>query len=201
MPILNFPTLSRAAPSSFEFGLMSNTQKFESPLNRSAQTLELPGARWFAALTYANLLDADLRLLTAFLAQLRGQGGRFYLGDFSRVNPKGVGTGAPVVSGASQTGSSLVTTGWTPSITGILKIGDYVGFNGELRMLIADANSSAGGVATLVLDSPMRASPPNAGVITINKTTCKMMLTEDTAKWNISPGIIGDISISCMEQF
>ena len=200
MATLTYPALSISTPPSLEFGLMSNTKKFESPLNRSAQTLELPGARWFASFTYGNLQEADLRLLTAFLAQLRGQAGRFYLWDFSRPNPKGTATGTPVVSGASQTGVSLVTSGWTPNIT-VLKAGDYVGFNGELRMLVADANSNGSGIATLSLDSPMRASPANAAAVTISKPTCKMMLTDDSAKWNVVPGVLGTVSINCIEQF
>lgn len=201
MPVLTFPTLSLATPPAFEFGLVSNTQKFESPLNRTTQTLELPGARWFASFTYDNLRETDLRVLTAFLTQLRGMGGRFYLWDMSRPKPRGVATGAPVVNGASQTGSSLATSGWTANVTGILKAGDYVGFNGELRMVVADANSDGTGLATLSLDAPMRASPANGAAITTTKPTCKMMLTDDTARWNVVPGVVGTVSISCIEQF
>lgn len=70
----------------------------------------------------------------------------------------GVATGTPVVSGAGQTGSTLNTSGWTASTTGILKAGDVFTIagvfsinpqtyqsTGQLQQFVvtADANSGA----------------------------------------------------------
>lgn len=77
----------------------------------------------------------------------------------------GVATGTPLVNGASQSGASLVTDGWTNSTTGILKKGDVFTIanvfsinpqtyqsTGQLQqfVVLADANSGAStGPATL----------------------------------------------------
>jgi hypothetical protein len=143
----------------------------------------------------------NLRTFSAFLAQLRGRSGRFYLYDHSLPTPRGVATGTPLVNGASQTGSTLITDGWTPSTTGIMKAGDYVGFNDELRILTADADSDVGGNATLSLDSPMRSSPANNAVITVIKPKAIMMLTQDESGWGTTPPLLSSFSIPCIEAF
>lgn len=82
-----------------------------------------------------------------------------------KAHTKGVATGTPLVNGASQTGASLATDGWTNSTTGILRQGDIftiAGVNavnpisyedtGALQQFVvtADANSGATtGPATL----------------------------------------------------
>lgn len=372
MPSATFPTLVQAAPTTLEFGLVSNTQTFVSPLNGTVQTLEMPGARWRASFSFENLSDADAATLQAFLVTLRGQAGRFYLWNFARSTPRGAGTaapgttnllkyssfqsgfwnqsgtdpavntyvgtggvdgssyvqfrrtaatgycgpnltaasytstgtvtisvyvrvptgvtpcdlsfysgaGAPVVttiataatlaaqprdvwvrysatvtftvapsansfinpgtgttgqgfdlsaaqieagstltpyypttsaagtrpagpyvSGAGQTGATLYTGGWTASTTGVLKAGDFIGVNGELKMVTADATTDIFGNVTLSLEPPLRSSPANLATITTNKPTTTFMLTESTAKWVTRAPIISDVTIDCVEMF
>lgn len=70
----------------------------------------------------------------------------------------GVATGTPLVNGAGQTGATLVTKGWTNSVTGILKAGDVFTIAGvysinpqtyqstgilQQFVVTADANSGA----------------------------------------------------------
>ncbi|MEK9722042.1 MAG: P22 phage major capsid protein family protein [Rhodospirillaceae bacterium] len=76
----------------------------------------------------------------------------------------GAYTGTPLVNGASQTGSSLVTDGWGTSITGVLKQGDIITLasvngvnpvsksnNSVLQQFVvtADVNSDGSGNATI----------------------------------------------------
>jgi hypothetical protein len=72
--------------------------------------------------------------------------------------------GTPLVNGASQTGASVITDGWTASVTGLLKKGDVFTIanvfavnpqsrqsTGKLQQFVvtADTNSIAGGAATI----------------------------------------------------
>jgi len=190
------------SPSSVEWSLVSNTQSFKSPLNGSVQTLENVGARWQAVLKFRNLSDADGRILMAFLVSLGGEAGRFDLYDHSHPNPAGVATGAPLVNGASQTGGTLITDGWTPSQTGILKAGDYIGVNGELKMMAADADSDAGGNATLTFGPLLRSSPSDNAVITTVQPTASFRLENDKqARSLITPPLIHQINLTCVESF
>jgi hypothetical protein len=159
MTTLTWPTLTRSLPSQFEWSLVSNTQTFTSPLSGAIQTVEIPGARWTVSFSLTAMDAADAALWRAFTAKLRGQAGRFYLWNMARPIARGIGTGTPVVSGAGQSGATLVTSGWTISTTGILKAGDFFSVNGELKLLVADANSDGSGVATLTFEPPLRSSP------------------------------------------
>lgn len=183
MTTLTFPTLSRL-PSSFDFGLVSNTMTFVSPLSQAVQTIEMPSARWRFSFTMQNLEEADAALLQAFLVQLRGQAGRFYMYNMARTSPRGVGTGTPKVNGASQTGVTLVTDGWTISQTGILKAGDLFSVNGELKMVVADCNSDSGGNATITFEPPLRASPSDNADLTTASPTTTFKLTSDDNGWS-----------------
>lgn len=166
------------------FGLRSNTQMFRSPLSGTVQTLEHPGSRWFATYTYRPRSRAEARQMKAFLTSLSGMAGRFFGFDPEALTPRGIGTGTPLVKGASQSGSSLITDGWTINTTGILLAGDFFTVNGELKMLTADANSNGSGEATLAFKPSLRASPADNAPLTVNSATCTMMLIDDEqAQW------------------
>jgi hypothetical protein len=69
----------------------------------------------------------------------------------------GVGTGTPLIKGASQTGSTINTDGWTISQTGILKAGDLVKFAAidTVYEITADCDSDGAGDATLPINPPV----------------------------------------------
>lgn len=88
--------------------------------------------------------------------------------------------GTPLVNGANQVGSSLITDGWTALVTGVLKQGDVITIGsgatavngivpntatktgggvstGQLQQFVvtADVDSDAGGAATIPIDPPL----------------------------------------------
>lgn len=177
-----WPTLT-VRPSAFTWHLLPHSQTWTSPLNGSSQTLEMPGARWICKLPYKKMREDDWRAFTAFVARLRGAAGRFYLGPLHALPARGVATGTPVVSGAGQTGASLITSGWTHSIAQILKVGDYFHVatpNGrELKIVTADVNSSGTGTATIIFEPPLRGSPAANAALEITAPTTVMRLADD----------------------
>ncbi|MDH4183350.1 MAG: hypothetical protein OEV92_03945 [Nitrospinota bacterium] len=81
-----------------------------------------------------------------------------------KVHTKGVQSGTPLVNGATQTGSTLVTDGWTISQTPIIKVGDVITIDGVYAVnpvsretqshlaqftVTAAANSDGSGNATI----------------------------------------------------
>lgn len=196
-----FPTLTRRAPLQMEWTLQANTQAFTSPLSRAVQTYELPGARWRVSLPYYNLRDPDAALLQAFLVSLRGRANRFTVHNMARPRPRGLATGAPLVNGAGQGGTTLATDGWTPSITGILKAGDFFGVNGELKMAVADASSNSLGQATFTFEPPLRASPADNAPLSTTKPTATFMLDEDASSWTTHAPGVSDFQIVATEAW
>lgn len=102
--------------------------------------------------------------------------------------------GTPVVNNAGQTGSSLVTNGWTASVTGLLNVGDVFTIagvhavnprnfqsTGQLQnfVVVATANSDSGGNSTISISPAITisgayqtvdASPANLAAITVKGT-------------------------------
>ena len=184
------------------FGLQTNTQVFISPLSNDTQRSALPGARWIA--TYELVPDTrdQMAEVQAFLTKLRGGEHTFYGYDPAATSPRGVGTGTPKVNGASQSGTSLVTDGWTPNQTGILKAGDYFTVNDELKMITADVNSDGGGNATLVFSPSLRDSPDDNADLTVADATCVMRLIDDSqAEWSVEVDGFYSITFSGIETF
>lgn len=200
MSILTFPAISRL-PESVDWSLMSNTQTFLSPLNKTLQTVEMPGARWRFSFNIELMDEVDAALYQAFLVRLRGSSGRFYMWNLGRPAPRGVATGAPVVAGGSQTGTTLVTSGWTASTAGIMRAGDYFSVNNELKMVVEDADSDGSGQATLVFEPPLRRSPDNAAAVTTIMPTAVFRLEADEAAWTTRAPVLTDITLSAVEAF
>ena len=72
----------------------------------------------------------------------------------SGVAPNGTGTGGVTVSGGSQTGSSIVTTGWPSSTSNVARAGDLINIAGVGYTLeVTDDANSSGAVATLKVQS------------------------------------------------
>lgn len=93
-------------------------------------------------------------------------GYRIYVDQNIPTQTIGLLGGTPAVNGAGQTGTSLITNGWTASITGVLQPGDNITIagvyavnpqsrqsTGSLKDFVvqAVASSSGGGAATLTL--------------------------------------------------
>lgn len=121
-----------------------------------------------AEVTLPVMERADAEEWISFLLKLNGQQGTFLLGDSAAKTARGIATGTPLVNGASQTGQSLVTDGWTAGVTGILKAGDYIQLGQRLYKVLNDANSDGSGNATLDIWPRLRESPANNSSIIVS---------------------------------
>ncbi len=115
--------------SSIRFGRSANSQVFESPLSGSVQTAQLTGGKWSATYNLLPQTRAEAQEWMVFLLKLNGMAGRFYAHDPSNAIPQGTIPGTPLIKGASQTGLTLETDGWTASQTGILFAGDAIAYD------------------------------------------------------------------------
>ena len=196
MSILTFPDIT---PNANNWGIQPNGQTMRSELNGAIQDAPLPGDIWVDTLTFTNKFDAEARILYAFLASLRGTAGRFYMSPHG-YKMAGVGGGTPLVNGANQIGSTLVTDGWPVSTNGVLAVGDYFQIGVELKLVTASVNSDSGGNATIQFTPPIRTSPAdNASVITV-KPSCIMKLQDNQqSRWPMQPGRIYALSIAVEE--
>lgn len=266
MSILTFPSM---LPAQLEWWLESRTRTFSSPLSGSSQTIEMPGARWAARLSFSDSKEVDGHTLFSFLASLRGESGRFYLSPLHHSTPAGTPSGTPLVNGANADvnatepigettialanasrsiiageyvkfsnhndiykvitgGSSTITieaTGLTTEISAvhtmdvyhqgatlksdgwnadtlILKAGDYVGVNNELKIITADVTSDGTGKADLPIAPILRSTITDNSAITTSNPTAIMRLKDDNqARASYYGPIVTSISFECIEVF
>lgn len=136
-----------------------------SPFTGTQQVQDWGGTWWQYEIEFAAMQGANARALSAFFAALRGAAGTFTFRDPFIENPPGLGT--PLVNGASQTGTSLITDGWTG---GGLKAGDFfsIGTGAAIQFyqMTADAPPSAG-AATLQIIPALRSSPADNAVLNV----------------------------------
>ena len=198
MPILTWPAAVK--PNDADWGYVPNTQEYRSDLNGVVQNGELPGGRWVATYTFSKRAGSAARILRAFLMQLGGPAGRFYLSPPDYEGPEGSALGSGVVNGADQTGLTLVTDGWTANQSGLVLAGDYIQVGNELKMITADIDSDASGNATLQFSPALRVSPADgAAIITANPTCIMKLEDEDQITWSVQSPVIYGLSLSMEE--
>lgn len=184
------------------FGLQTNTQAFVSPLSGTVQTLELTGARWGGDFILPSMTRAQAAEYVAFLTNLGGMSGRFFGYDPISRTPRGNMSGSTLlVNGASQVGKSIVCDGAAATTT-VLKAGDYIEFNNELKMVTADATSDGSGNVTISFAPAIRNSPADNAGITSTNPVCTMMLVDDQqAFYDIDEISLFGVRFSGIEAF
>ena len=200
---INFPDI---IPNTMSFGIKYSTQINISPLSGSVQTIEVPGARWVASMTYSGMSVAEGRELAGFIADLRGSGGRFFLYDFSHPEPRGSNSfpSAVTLNGNYGVGvTSIATIGWTASAAGVLLVGDYIELpNKELKIVTSIVNALPGGDALIEFEPPLRNGVATSDPVNTSQCRTTMLLDNDEYRWQANnAGLLTDSTITCMEGF
>ncbi|ENG6269793.1 hypothetical protein ABU553_003759 [Yersinia enterocolitica] len=195
--ILNWP--SALVPSDMRIQMLSNSKIFESPFSGASQTVSSPGSRWTMTLTFKNRQDDEARALEALVAELDGVAGRVRLWDFARGGRSPAGT--PIVSQSEQMGKMLSTRGWLPNRL-VLRAGDYITVNDELKKVIQEVRSDLSGQAVIRF-SPQLRWPPNAGApIECRKPTGIFRLADEKqGDFTRTPGIFHAVTLQFVEAF
>ena len=200
-------TLSLANIRRIRFIPVSAVAGFRSPFTGQRQVFAHPNQSWRVELDLAAMNRAEGDALTAQLLSLNGNYGTFYMGDPLYTTPRGVATGTPLLNGASQTGNTVITDGWTISQTGIVKAGDWLQIGtGSTRQLVkvtADANSDLTGNSTIEIWPRIRtAFGDNTAITTSSPTGVFAMDSADSAAWEIDPdSLIKGITVTAQEAF
>ena len=196
MTTFTFPAIT---PSTNTFELVANTRTFQSPLTNAIQTSSRKGSLWRASLQFNNLSGADRKVMQAFVVKLNGQEHRFTLHDHSHTR-RGAGGGTLRVNGGTQSGTSLVCDGATASVANYLRSGDYISFNNELHMVVADANSDGSGNITLSIAPPIRKTPADDTIVDYTVPVSGVFLLAGPASWQTTPSITSSFTIEAVED-
>ena len=174
--IIDWPDALR--PAMVDWGLLVPQLVGRSAFDGSVQANTIGAPRWFFSIDSGPLTAALAPQWEALGDRLRGKINRLRVWDWRREAPIGPATGTPLVRVAGS-GATIATKGWTPSVTGILKAGSYMGINGEVKRLSVDLSSDGSGCGTAQFEPPLRATAPVDGAIVLVKPLAKFILTTE----------------------
>lgn len=129
------------------------------------------GHLWEVVFNYPPLTRVEFEPINAFVMRQRGSSGEFQIVLPQKAIALGVATGSPVVSGVYAAGvSAVILTGFTVSITGILKAGDALKYAGHSKvyMCVEDADSDVAGNAVISFEPPLIKALALSEVVTVN---------------------------------
>lgn len=120
---------------------------------------------WYPPLEYNH---EDVREFLTIINNYWRGGGSFDIENYLVNTRLGSGAGTPQVDGASQTGSTLHTDGWTASQSGVLLAGDIIRSVGVpyVMEVQADVDSDSGGDADVLINPPIWNAPDDDAAIT-----------------------------------
>ena len=195
-------------PTNVGFASASMTAKSvvgvsRSPFTGAQQVQKHQGQWWEFQASLPPMARATAEEWIAFLLSLNGMQGTFLLGDPLGTTARGIATGTPLVKGASQTGNSLITDGWTASQTGILKAGDYFQLgsstSSKLYKVLNDANSDGSGDATFDIWPNINTAVADDTALTVASAKGLFRLAANEMRWDLQQAQKYGIAFSAIE--
>lgn len=157
------------------------------------------GQWWECDVDWPPMKRAQAQALLGAFVGLNFREGTLLLGVRPKT-PLGVAAGSPVVSGGSQTGRTLATTGWLNGTT--VKAGDFFhlgsGSGTHLHQVVQDFVADSGGNGSLEIWPALRSSPTNGAALTFTDPNGLWRLIEPLS-WSIDLAMIFGLSVSLRE--
>ena len=145
-------------------------------------SVQVDGQRFKFSASYPPMNRSEFAPVYAFIMKQRSQKETFQISLPDLKNAKGDVSGVVETNGTANAGDTSVTV---DGMTGTLKAGDFVKFNGHSKvyMVVADATASAGS-ATLTIEPPLRENLSDNEVVTYDGVEFTVRLTNDVQEFN-----------------
>ena len=157
----------------------ASVSRTESIFSYKSKVVDWQGKRLVADIALPSMTVEQARAWVGFFAALNGSFGTFLLGPTLDKAQSGVASGTPLVNGASQTGTTLLTDGWDNDTTDILKAGDWIKIGSYIYQVVQDADSGATtGPATLEIWPNLRESPADDAPILLTGIETQFRIEE-----------------------
>lgn len=168
--------------------------------NGAEVVVESPRAKWRLTLPLALVRRENFRAIEAALIRLARSSVRFQAGPPDYVLSTGYIGAQPRVAGGGQLGNTLQADGVSAS-TLVAQAGDYIGVNGQVLMLVADAGSNASGELAFTFEPSLREAPDNDAFIELNSPRCLFRLRNPEAFVNLNVAKLRNTTFDAIETF
>ena len=156
-------------------------------LSGRRQARQLGGQFWQMTATFPPLTRAQFAPIYAFVIAQRGRYESFTVVPPVISTGQGSPAGTPLMRGASQTGRTLATDGWTGGVA-IFKAGDYmkIAGNSKVYMVTADITSNADATADtpISIEPALVESPADNAAITHTSVSFTVALTSGVQEFS-----------------
>ena len=183
-------------PASIEWDRNEMVAETDQAFGYQDQIFDWMQSMWSGQLSFAPMARWSADYWEAFLSELRGPVNAFQIGDPMRAIPKGSPKGAPVVSGAGQTGYSLITRGWADSSYRLLLPGDHIQIGYRMYKTLDSVQSDASGNATFRVWPNLRDQPADGTQIKVSN--CRGLFRLQSAQGNKSSTNIGSFGVNAL---
>lgn len=196
---LSFPGTIKPRSATLYFD--TNVSLNESPFTYESQVQVWEGQRWLIDIAFPDLTPDQMADWKAFLVALNGSEGTFLFGDPLAPHPRGNALGTPVVHGSGQQGNVLVTRGWAPNTTQVLKAGDYLQLGGNLHIVRNPQghNSDGDGIASLDIAPRLRSPTVDGTALTLVEPKGTWRLADNRVGWGMDSRLAYNFGISAVE--
>ena len=188
--------------NSFRFGLARTAGVSRSPFTGAEQVYEWPAASWSAGFDVLAKTPAEWAQLDGFIAALRGRVGTVLIGPRHAPRPSGTAATAGVVAGAASIGARALSLSGLGN-TRTLAAGDFLqlgsGAAARLYCVSEPAISSAGGLATVSIEPPLRAAVTGGSAVTLTRPMTVMRSAAGEMTVDLQPGGLRVASLAFAE--
>lgn len=183
------------------FNPVTVTAESTSPFTLEQEIFEHQGQMWRATIQLPPMEQDEAEDWVAFGLALNGRAGTFLFGDPVGQTARGTVSGSPLVDGAGQQRSKVLSTkGWTPNATGVLVPGDYIQLpNNRWHKSLTTVDADGSGLADIDVFPRIRdVLSDGAAIITAN-TVGIWRIDGDVPNWDIREAQIYGISFTARE--
>lgn len=194
MSVITIPEI-KAGSASFE--LIRNDTPIQF-LNGAEVFVENRVALWRYGINLVTQTYEQGQAWTAALVQLARMGNTF------KASPPGFegalysGGGPLLVNGLPPSSNSLNCDGADNNVT-VLRAGEFFEVNGELKLVVSDAESNGAGQLTVTFEPPLREAPPDNDPLDISTPKAEFRLINPRTGWTMVPKRFTQIQIDAIE--
>ena len=202
---LTYPFTVPVTANKTRITILDTVGESVSPFSLKTQQYDWQADRLAVEMSFPPLSRVDASKIMGFLAAMRGKVGTFEAGDPMGKTPQGVATGTPLVNGTNSARSgTLSIKGWTASVNGILKSGDWIqvraaGGYKRLHMNLTDANSDSSGNAVHNIFPRIREDLVDGLSIVTANTKGTFRLAANQRQWDIETYLMANFTLSGIE--
>ena len=203
---ISFPRTLPTSPGIRDnvFGINWNVDEFTSPVTLQSNFDVKQGHRWEGVFILPPMLPAVAAEWKAWFASLRGKSKTFFAFDPDAKTPFGIadtGSDTPLVKGAGQIGSSVISDAWRLSGIGLLVPGDYIQIDTHLAQVTEQFDSNGAGDGTIEFEPPFHIPPVDNAAIIFENPKGIFRLDTNKQEWDSDRFGKTDFAFSFVESF